>query len=117
MINGKRIIAIIPARGGSKGLPGKNIKILCGKPLIAWSIEAGLASKYIDEVMVTTDSEEIAEILFKQHGKSLDPLTLKFTQLHAIVTELPEFADDPEKSNEKKLENIQMHWYEIFMDE
>ena len=63
------------------------------------------------------DSEEIAEILFKQHGKSLDPLTLKFTQLHAIVTELPEFADDPEKSNEKKLENIQMHWYEIFMDE
>lgn len=62
MINGKRVIAIIPARGGSKGLPGKNIKELCGKPLIAWSIEAGLASKYIDEVMVTTDSEEIARI-------------------------------------------------------
>ncbi|MEY4316914.1 MAG: hypothetical protein RI902_722 [Pseudomonadota bacterium] len=62
MINGKRVIAIIPARGGSKGLPGKNIKELCGKPLIAWSIEAGLGSKYIDEVMVTTDSEEIARI-------------------------------------------------------
>lgn len=62
MINGKRVIAIIPARGGSKGLPGKNIKELCGKPLIAWSIEAGLASQYIDEVMVTTDSEEIAHI-------------------------------------------------------
>lgn len=62
MINDKRIIAIIPARGGSKGLPGKNIKELCGKPLIAWSIEAGLASQYIDEVMVTTDSEEIAQI-------------------------------------------------------
>lgn len=62
MYQGKTFLAIIPARGGSKGLPGKNIKELCGKPLIAWSIEAGLGSKYIDEVMVTTDSEEIARI-------------------------------------------------------
>lgn len=62
MINGKSVIAIIPARGGSKGLPGKNIKELCGKPLIAWSIEAGLGCQYIDELMVTTDSEEIARI-------------------------------------------------------
>lgn len=62
MIEGKKVIAIIPARGGSKGLPGKNIRFFCGKPLIAWSIEAGLASLYIDEVMVTTDSEEIANI-------------------------------------------------------
>jgi CMP-N,N'-diacetyllegionaminic acid synthase len=65
MINGKRVLAIIPARGGSKGLPGKNIKELCGKPLIAWSIEAGLGSQYIDEVMVTTDSEEIATVARK----------------------------------------------------
>jgi CMP-N,N'-diacetyllegionaminic acid synthase len=62
MISGKKFIAIIPARGGSKGLPGKNIKELCGKPLIAWTIEAGLCSKYLDEVMVTTDSEEIARV-------------------------------------------------------
>ena len=62
MINEKTVIAIIPARSGSKGLPGKNVKPLCGKPLIAWSIEAGLGSQYIDEVMVTTDSEEIATI-------------------------------------------------------
>lgn len=62
MINGRNIIAIIPARGGSKGLHGKNIKVLCGKPLIAWSIEAGQGSKYVDEVMVTTDCEEIARI-------------------------------------------------------
>ena len=62
MINGKTVIAIIPARGGSKGLPGKNIKPLCGKPLIAWSIEAGLGSQYVDEVMVTTDSEDIANV-------------------------------------------------------
>lgn len=62
MYLGKTLLAVIPARGGSKGLPGKNIKSLCGKPLIAWSIEAGLGSKYIDEVMVTTDSEEIAGV-------------------------------------------------------
>lgn len=62
MINGKTVIAIVPARSGSKGLPGKNIKPLCGKPLIAWSIDAGLGSQYVDEVMVTTDSEEIATI-------------------------------------------------------
>lgn len=62
MINGKSVIAIIPARGGSKGLPGKNIKELCGKPLIGWTIESGLGSKYLDVVMVTTDNEEIAKI-------------------------------------------------------
>lgn len=56
------ILAIIPARGGSKGLPGKNIRPLLGKPLIAWSIEQALASKYIDHVYVSTDSEEIADI-------------------------------------------------------
>lgn len=70
MINGKSILAIIPARGGSKGLPGKNIRPLCGKPLIAWSIEAGLACPYIDEIMVTTDSEEIADVA-RQFGASV----------------------------------------------
>lgn len=58
----KKVLAIIPARGGSKGLSGKNIKELCSKPLIAWSIESALKSKYIDEVMVTTDSQDIAKI-------------------------------------------------------
>ena len=62
MYQDKTFLAIIPARSGSKGLPGKNIKELCGKPLLVWSIEAGLESQYIDEVMVTTDSEEIASI-------------------------------------------------------
>lgn len=67
MYKNKSFLAIIPARGGSKGLLGKNMKELCGKPLIAWSIKAGLESKYIDEVMVTTDSKEIA-IVAKAHG-------------------------------------------------
>ena len=60
-------IAIITARGGSKRIPKKNIKVFCGKPIIAYSIEAALKSELFDEVMVSTDSEEIAEIS-KQYG-------------------------------------------------
>jgi CMP-N,N'-diacetyllegionaminic acid synthase len=56
------ILALIPARGGSKGVPRKNIRELCGKPLIAWSIEAAQKSKYIDRLVVSTEDEEIAEI-------------------------------------------------------
>lgn len=59
------IVAFIFARGGSKGLPNKNIKILNGKPLIAWSIEHAKAVNRIDRVIVSTDSEEIAEIARK----------------------------------------------------
>jgi len=57
-----KIIAIIPARGGSKGLPGKNIIPLGGKPLIAHSIETAKKSKLIERVIVTTDDEEIADV-------------------------------------------------------
>lgn len=66
---GKRI-AIITARGGSKRIPKKNIKDFCGKPIIAYSIEAAISSKLFDEVMVSTDSEEIAEIA-KKYGASV----------------------------------------------
>ncbi|MDF2447539.1 MAG: acylneuraminate cytidylyltransferase family protein [Bacteroidota bacterium] len=56
------MIAIIPARGGSKGLPGKNIKNLCGKPLIAYTIEAALTSKVVTRLIVSTDDITIADI-------------------------------------------------------
>ncbi len=56
------ILGLIPARGGSKGVPGKNIKIIYGKPLIVWSIEKGLESRLIDKLVVSTDSVEIAQI-------------------------------------------------------
>ena len=55
-------IAIIPARGGSKRIPRKNIKEFCGKPIIAYSIEAAIKSNIFDEIMVSTDDDEIAEI-------------------------------------------------------
>ena len=59
------MIAIIPARGGSKGLPGKNIKEINGKPLIAYSIEAALASSNISKVIVSTDDPEIYQTAIK----------------------------------------------------
>lgn len=62
MIAGKKLIAIIPARGGSKRLPKKNVLPLQGKPLIGWTIDAALQSKYIDRVLVSTDDVDIATI-------------------------------------------------------
>ena len=70
MYKDKKILAIIPARGGSKGLPRKNIKLLNGKPLIAWTIEAAKKSKFLDLVFVSTDDTEIAETS-KKHGASV----------------------------------------------
>lgn len=62
MYKDKTFLAIVPARGGSQRLPRKNILNLNGKPLIAWSIEAGLKSKYIDKVIVTSDDSEILDM-------------------------------------------------------
>ena len=61
------VTALIPARGGSKRLPRKNVKLLNSKPLIAWSVEVAKASKYIDQVIVSTDDEEIKQIS-EQYG-------------------------------------------------
>jgi CMP-N,N'-diacetyllegionaminic acid synthase len=62
MYKNNTFLAIIPARGGSKRLPRKNVLNLNGKPLVAWSIEAGLKSKYIDRVIVSSDDKEILDI-------------------------------------------------------
>ncbi len=58
----KKILAVVPARGGSKGIPGKNIRPLAGKPLIAYAIASGLESQWVSDLVVTTDSPEIQEI-------------------------------------------------------
>ncbi len=67
MYKNKRVLAVITARGGSKGLPGKNIRPLLGKPLIVWTIEKALESACIDRVVVSTDSNAIAAVA-KEHG-------------------------------------------------
>lgn len=67
MINGKTVLAVIPARGGSKRTPRKNIKDFRGKPLIAWSIDAAEKSKYIDMCFISTEDAEIGAVA-EAHG-------------------------------------------------
>lgn len=67
MIHNKSVLAIIPARGGSKGIPRKNIRLLAGKPLIAWTIEEAKKSKYIDRLILSSEDEEIIEVA-KNYG-------------------------------------------------
>jgi CMP-N,N'-diacetyllegionaminic acid synthase len=62
MIQDKSVLAIIPARGGSKGIARKNIRVVAGKPLIAWTIEEAIKSRFIDRVIVSSDDREIIEI-------------------------------------------------------
>ena len=88
----KTFLAIIPARGGSKRLPRKNILDLCGKPLISWSIEAALKSKYISKVVVSSDDEEIlnissnfgADIIKRPYELANDTATTFDTVKHTI---------------------------------
>ena len=67
----KMILAIIPARGGSKGIPGKNIKPISGKPLLAWTIEAVKESELVDRYVVSTEDEEIAAVAREYGGEVL----------------------------------------------
>jgi N-acylneuraminate cytidylyltransferase len=67
MVKGKRVIAVIPARGGSKSVPGKNIKPVGGKQLLAWSIEFAQQVSEIDRIIVSTDDSEIASV-GRAHG-------------------------------------------------
>lgn len=62
MMGARKVLALIPARGGSKGIPGKNIVDLAGKPLIAWTIDAARMSRYIDDVVLSTDDDAIAQV-------------------------------------------------------
>ena len=62
-------MAVIPARGGSKGLPGKNVRLLDNKPLIVHTIESALGSSYIDRTIVSTDDEEIAAVAGKHNAE------------------------------------------------
>lgn len=65
MIQGKSVLAIIPARGGSKGVPRKNVLELAGKPLIGWTIDEARKSQYIDRLVLSSDDQEIQEVAIK----------------------------------------------------
>jgi CMP-N,N'-diacetyllegionaminic acid synthase len=70
MYGGKSIFGLIPARGGSKGLPQKNIRSLNGKPLIAWTIETARAAKFFDQIIVSTEDQEIVTVA-EQYGATV----------------------------------------------
>lgn len=88
-----RCLGFIPARGGSKGVPGKNLRAVGGRPLIAWTIEAALAAAALDRVIVSTDSEEIAAVA-RSHGAEVpflrpaaladDQATTESAMLHGL---------------------------------
>ena len=86
----KSNLCIIPARGGSKRIPRKNIKDFLGKPIIAYSIEAALKSGLFDEVMVSTDDNKIAEVAEKYYGNCLSlpmyPTLTEIEQMFVIET-------------------------------
>ncbi len=88
----KRILALITARAGSKGLPGKNIKKLCGKALIEYSIDAALNSDFVDKVCVSTDGNEIADVSRKAGA--------------SVIMRPPELAADNSKSEDAVLHAI-----------
>lgn len=87
MIGDKRVLALVPARGGSKGLPGKNIRELCGKPLIAWPIALAAESEYIDKTIVSTDADDIAGVA-RAHGASVIPRPAELASDTAIVADV-----------------------------
>jgi len=87
MYKNKTILCVIPARAGSKRLPNKNIKILLGKPLIAWTIQQARSSKYIDKIIVSTDSKKIATVAgkYKAIAPFLRPAKLAGSKSKMIV--------------------------------
>lgn len=94
MIEDERVIALIPARAGSKRLPGKNVRLLGGRPLIAWTIEVALAVAELDRVLVSTDGPEIAraartagaEILERPPDLATDAAASMDVVHHAVTT-------------------------------
>lgn len=86
------ILAIIPARGGSKGLPRKNVRPLCGRPLLAWSIDAAIESRHVTDILVSTDSDEIrasalmagASVLRRPAALATDEATTDAVLVHVV---------------------------------
>ncbi len=99
-------LAIIPARGGSKRIPRKNIKDFFGKPIIAYSIEAALKSDLFDEVMVSTDDEEIAEIAVQYGAKVPFLRSVKNADDHATTVDVLIEVIEKYKAQGSTFENI-----------
>lgn len=101
MINDKRVLCVVPARSGSKGLKDKNIRQLAGKPLLAWPVCCARESKYIDRVIVSTDSDEyaaiarqyLADVPFLRPANLAQDSTTTFEVLDHLINNLQEKYD------------------------
>lgn len=90
MVKGLRVLAIIPARGGSRGIPHKNIRSFAGYPLLAWSIAAAKQSKYVNRIIVSTDDEKVAKVARKFGAETPFLRPAKYAQDHS--TDLSAFV-------------------------
>ena len=99
-------LAIIPARGGSKRIPRKNIKDFLGKPIIAYSIEVALKSELFDEVMVSTDDKEIAEISMKYDAKVPFNRSDKTADDYATLADVIDEVKNTYRKQNKTFDNI-----------
>jgi len=93
----KKILGIIPARGGSKRIKRKNIKLLAGKPLIAYTIEAALKSRYLSKIVVTTEDERIIKIVKKYNVEIIkrpQRLATDTTSMSVVITHVIDYLED-----------------------
>ncbi len=103
MISGQRVLALIPARGGSKRLPRKNVRLLNGKPLIGWTIDAARGSRYVDDVFISTDDQEIADAAW-EHG--IDVPELRCAELASDSATAESVLADVLKRYESKVDIV-----------
>ena len=101
-----KVSAIIPARGGSKGIPGKNIMEFCGKPLIEWSIQQAIVSRLVNEVYVTSDSEKILEFSEKAGAKPIKRPDALATDTSSSDEALIHALDEIERTSSRKPEAV-----------
>lgn len=98
-------VAFIPVRGGSKSIPLKNIKKICGRPLVYWTVEAACKCEYIDKVYVATDSEEIRKVVCEMSGESV------FSKIE-VIGRSPETATDTASTESAMLEFARNYIFE-----
>ena len=108
MIGNKKVLAVILARKGSKGIPGKNFRDLLGKPLFLWSVEAALQSKYIDDVFLSSNCKQCEKIFHKDYFGKIDKLITASAQELSDIRDIgPETASSIERFF-KKPNHIQL---------
>jgi len=115
MINNKKILCVITARAGSRGIPMKNVKFLLGKPLFIWSVLAALNSKYIDLVAVSSNCDEVKRHFFEFIGKDYQRVTKENNYISDKLKwiQRPNCISGPKSKNEKAL----IHAYQYLKKE